>query len=153
MPKKPFRGVKKCWHIFHSECACWWWRWEGVLTCSLSRVHLWRSAERGEKDPRMLSFWRNIELDLGLREADMREKCSFFEHCSKGLWPPPPLFVWTSCGEFFKKRFYWEALQKIKWCKTIYSWTVKNHNVLGIGDIKLCHWFPKFLFYHCYPIW
>ena len=27
-----------------------------------------------------------------LREAVMREKCSFFEHCSKGLWPPPLLF-------------------------------------------------------------
>ena len=29
-----------------------------------------------------------------LREAIPREKCSFFEHCSKGLWPPPP-FIWT----------------------------------------------------------
>ena len=26
-----------------------------------------------------------------LREAIAREKCSFFEHCSKGLCPPPPL--------------------------------------------------------------
>ena len=27
-----------------------------------------------------------------LREAIAREKWSFFEHCSKGLWPPPLLF-------------------------------------------------------------
>ena len=33
---------------------------------------------------------------LSIREAIPREKCSFFEHCSKGLWPAPP-FVWTSC--------------------------------------------------------
>ena len=29
-----------------------------------------------------------------VREAPLSEKCSFFEHCSKGLWPPPP-FIWT----------------------------------------------------------
>ena len=29
-----------------------------------------------------------------VREALPWEKCSFFEHCSKGLWPPPP-FIWT----------------------------------------------------------
>ena len=29
-----------------------------------------------------------------IREAIPREKCSFFEHCSKGLWPPPP-FIWA----------------------------------------------------------
>ena len=27
-----------------------------------------------------------------LREALISKKCSFFEHCSKGLWPPPLLF-------------------------------------------------------------
>ena len=27
-----------------------------------------------------------------LRDALLSEKCSFFEHCSKGLWPPPLLF-------------------------------------------------------------
>ena len=35
------------------------------------------------------------------------KKCSFFEHCSKGLWPPP--FYLNSCpilqGVFFKTRF------------------------------------------------
>ena len=27
-----------------------------------------------------------------LRDAIVSKKCSFFEHCSKGLWPPPLLF-------------------------------------------------------------
>ena len=26
-----------------------------------------------------------------LRDALLSKKCSFFEHCSKGLWPPSPL--------------------------------------------------------------
>ena len=29
-----------------------------------------------------------------IRDAPLSKKCSFFEHCSKGLWPPPP-FIWT----------------------------------------------------------
>ena len=29
-----------------------------------------------------------------VREAPISKKCSFFEHCSKGLLPPPP-FIWT----------------------------------------------------------
>ena len=36
----------------------------------------------------------NREKILHVREAIVSEKCSFFEHCSKGLWPPPP-FIWT----------------------------------------------------------
>ena len=27
-----------------------------------------------------------------IRDAPLSKKCSFFEHCSKGLWPPPLLF-------------------------------------------------------------
>ena len=30
-----------------------------------------------------------------IREAPISKKCSFFEHCSKGLCPPPPPFIWT----------------------------------------------------------
>ena len=33
-------------------------------------MHPWRGAERSEKDPRMLSSWRNIELDLGIMDDD-----------------------------------------------------------------------------------
>ena len=33
-------------------------------------------------------------LHTQIREALISKKCSFFEHCSKGLWPPPP-FIWT----------------------------------------------------------
>ena len=29
--------------------------------------------------------------NIVIREALLSEKCSFFEHCSKGLWPPSPL--------------------------------------------------------------
>ena len=28
-----------------------------------------------------------------LRDAITRENCSFFEHCSKGLWPPSPFYL------------------------------------------------------------
>ena len=33
------------------------------------------------------------ELVTTLRDALLWEKCSFFEHCSKGLWPPPPFYL------------------------------------------------------------
>ena len=33
-------------------------------------------------------------------------KVQFFLTLFKRPLPPPPLFVWTSCGEFFKKRFW-----------------------------------------------
>ena len=33
-------------------------------------------------------------LIIQIRDAFVSKKCSFFEHCSKGLWPPPP-FIWT----------------------------------------------------------
>ena len=30
-------------------------------------------------------------FNMVIREAPLSEKCSFFEHCSIGLWPPPLL--------------------------------------------------------------
>ena len=41
----------------------------------------------------ILQFYDDIDDDriIEFREAIAREKCSFFEHCSKGLRPPPPL--------------------------------------------------------------
>ena len=46
-------------------------------------------------------------MNLDLREAILSKKCSFFEHCSKGLWPPP--FYLNICpilqGVFFKRVF------------------------------------------------
>ena len=42
-----------------------------------------------------------------IRDAFLSKKCSFFEHCSKGLWPPPP-FIWTFvlfCGGYFLNAF------------------------------------------------
>ena len=39
-----------------------------------------------------------------IREAVMREKCSFFNIVQKAFDPPPP-FVWTLCGEFFWRKF------------------------------------------------
>ena len=44
---------------------------------------------------------------VGLRNiigAILRQIRSFFEHCSKSLWPPPPSF-WTSCCKFFLMNF------------------------------------------------
>ena len=43
-----------------------------------------------------------------LREAITGEKWCFFEHCSKGLCPPPPPFIWTFvlfCGGYFLNAF------------------------------------------------
>ena len=33
-----------------------------------------------------------MKSGFALRDAPLSKKCSFFEHCSKGLWPPPLLF-------------------------------------------------------------
>ena len=56
-------------------------------------------------------FWDTLYQGC-IREAIVSKKGSFFEHCSKGLCPPPPLLfehlsyfaggVWTSCGDFFR---------------------------------------------------
>ena len=44
-----------------------------------------------------------------IRDAILSKKCSFFVHCSKGLWPPPPFYL-NICpilqGVFFKVYFY-----------------------------------------------
>ena len=44
-----------------------------------------------------------------IREAPVSKKCSFLEHCSKGLCPPPPFYL-NICpilqGVFFKTRFW-----------------------------------------------
>ena len=37
----------------------------------------------------------------GIRGAPIHQIRSFFEHCSKSLWPPPPPSFWTSCCKFF----------------------------------------------------
>ena len=46
-------------------------------------------------------------MSIMLRDAILSKKCSFFEHCSKGLWPPP--FYLNICpilqGVFFKRVF------------------------------------------------
>ena len=43
-----------------------------------------------------------------IRDALLSEKWSFFEHCSKGLWPPPPFYL-NICpilqGVFFERVF------------------------------------------------
>ena len=52
-----------------------------------------------------VSFFNSPSL---IREAIPREKCSFFELCSKGLWPPPPLFEHLSyfAGAVFLTMFF-----------------------------------------------
>ena len=46
--------------------------------------------------PCFLGAWIIIHKSfiIWIREAIVGEKWCFFEHCSKGLWPPPP-FIWT----------------------------------------------------------
>ena len=60
-------------------------------------------------DPPVLHFKTSQVKNIWvIREAIRQEKCSFFEHCSKGLWPPP-LYL-NICpilqGVFFKTRFW-----------------------------------------------
>ena len=57
------------------------------------------------KHPKMLvPMFRQIYSII--RETILKEKCSFFNIVQKAFDPPTPPFVWTSCGEFFKKRFW-----------------------------------------------
>ena len=42
----------------------------------------------------LCSLWLT---NIYLRDAPLWEKCSFFEHCSKGLCPPPPPFYLNIC--------------------------------------------------------
>ena len=54
------------------------------------------------------SYCLNFIFIFGLRDAILSKKCSFFEHCSKGLWSPPP-FIWTFvlfCRGCFLKRVF-----------------------------------------------
>ena len=75
-----------------------------VLDVQHLLVHLHTEEEDGE-DEKEKKIRRKFFF---LREAITREKCSFFEHCSKGLWPPPP-FIWTFvlfCRGCFLKRVF-----------------------------------------------
>ena len=43
-----------------------------------------------------------VTMLLLVREAIMYQQCSFFEHCSNSLWPPPPLPRFEHvCCKFF----------------------------------------------------
>ena len=44
-------------------------------------------------------------FDVWVRGAMSHQIRSFFEHCSKSLWPPPPPSFWTSCCKFFLMDF------------------------------------------------
>ena len=46
-----------------------------------------------------------MDLMMSIREASVQEKCSFFNIVQKAVDPPPPIFVWTLCGEFFWRNF------------------------------------------------
>ena len=74
-----------------------------------SHWHTERETHNGATSPTDFCHDTRQVICVWLREADLSKKCSFFEHCSKGLCPPPLLFehlsyfaggVWTSCGEF-----------------------------------------------------
>ena len=58
--------------------------------------------------PKFCSTFQFTWVDAHVRDAILSKKCSFFEHCSKGLWPPPP-FIWTFvlfCRGCFLKRVF-----------------------------------------------
>ena len=49
------------------------------------RLSLWLWYRLGSRQPGIIA-----PIIFSIREAITREKCSFFEHCSKSLWPSPP---------------------------------------------------------------
>ena len=77
--------------------------------------HVWISAERWpcsfvlNQILTHIYVWNGFPI-LAVRDAFLSKKCSFFEHCSKGLCPPPPplLFEHLSyfAGGIFWTRFW-----------------------------------------------
>ena len=93
---QPAQNFLPRWRSKNKESPYWNWPATTVFhnfTCK-SRVS---AIEVGTKS--FLSQHDDIQkvalyLALSFRDAPLSKKCSFFEHCSKGLWPPPP-FIWT----------------------------------------------------------
>ena len=81
-------------------------RWEVLwgVCCTIMRE---RSKPETEVAPTNM-FQASVHPSDKVRDAPLSKKCSFFEHCSKGLWPPPLLFEHLSyfAGGVFWTRFW-----------------------------------------------
>ena len=82
------------------------WGWESGKLCGcLLPISTSRTSNTGEnkgketKKTYELSKTGHLHMLL-LRGAPLYQIRSFFEHCSKSLWPPPPS-CWTLCCNFF----------------------------------------------------
>ena len=72
--------ICNCFLHFHQLCSPWTTHFlPAQLLASCRREHWVVTLMR-----------RNM---MTIRDAILSKKCSFFEHCSKGLWPPPPFYL------------------------------------------------------------
>ena len=92
-----FRWFSKKRSVVNVTCQCFLSRLSCILYLApIALVHepIWTSCQYI-----MYFFWTWISslstfgLICEIRDAILSKKCSFFEHCSKGLWPPPPFYL------------------------------------------------------------
>ena len=78
-----------------------WLPWTLVQIRYLMKTHETRVTSRRTLQQKKLKKVNIFESAIiPFRGANRYQICSFFEHCLKSLWPPPPSF-WTSCCRFF----------------------------------------------------
>ena len=81
------------------------WGWSGVARGGFLFLLSLQDSPQGRQTSSCGNFL--AALAIPVREAIAGEKWCFFEHCSKGLWPPPP-FIWTFvlfCRGYFLNAF------------------------------------------------
>ena len=69
-----------------------------IICQNLALQHNWKPLST------IISKYDHTSIFVTIRGAHLHQIRSFFEHCSKSLWPPPPSF-WTLCCKFFLMDF------------------------------------------------
>ena len=104
--RNPLSTAAQCttWHLRRALRAA---QEEGSIMTSVSYMHHKTRLEAQQHPYLELFQWLgNLAISL-VRGALLDQICSFFEHCSKSLWPPPPCFehyVAIFFDGFLKKR-------------------------------------------------
>ena len=114
-----------------------------VIVCVKLKLVIWFQIEAKLK----LRYKSSNLTYRELRDAPLSKKCSFFEHCSKGLWPPPP-FIWTFvlfCRGCFLNAFLsiWYNVPILPPNFTINASKVPFHaNFMLLNDLQNTRQFP-----------